>query len=358
MHLLILTEWYPPAYKAGGPIRSVYNLVKLIGGELAYKVLTSPFDLDRSFVEHSDPEVVVCDNNKAIKEKIKAHNGAVYLNSVFSWKFGILPLFYSKRVFLSPRGMLKPSALGHKSIKKQIYLKIANLLNLYKYTHFIASNTTESEEVQREIRNHNGITVLQNISEEVKETVSPLTKRSGELKLVHIGRIHRIKNLLFLLELMMKVDTSIELNIIGPIESQEYWLRCERVIKHLEEKGHKVRFHGPKSPEDIQTHMESCHFVVSPTLGENFGHAIYSALAFGRPVIISDHTPWRYLQRESAGWDIELIKDAWVEQFQSALDLDQAGFNTLCEGALNFARNHNVNNELKDRYIQLFRQSL
>jgi glycosyltransferase involved in cell wall biosynthesis len=43
-----------------------------------------------------------------------------------------------------------------------------------------------------------------------------------------------------------------------------------------------------------------------PTLGENFGHAIFEALSSGVPVLISDRTPWQNLASQSAGWSFPL----------------------------------------------------
>jgi len=53
-----------------------------------------------------------------------------------------------------------------------------------------------------------------------------------------------------------------------------------------------------------------------PTLGENFGHVICEALSAGCPVLISDQTPWRNLQKEGVGWDIPLAE---TERFRAVL---------------------------------------
>lgn len=43
-----------------------------------------------------------------------------------------------------------------------------------------------------------------------------------------------------------------------------------------------------------------------PTLGENYGHVIFEALAAGCPVIVSDQTPWQDLEKREVGWVIPL----------------------------------------------------
>ena len=47
LRVLAVVEWYPPAYKAGGPIRSVYNLIQLLNAQTSHplEVVCGPRDL-------------------------------------------------------------------------------------------------------------------------------------------------------------------------------------------------------------------------------------------------------------------------------------------------------------------------
>jgi len=352
--VLIISEWYPPAFKAGGPIRSVYNLVKLLRAESDLKVLTSSYDLDGSNISHDADYIIEANDARSIRKYVKAHAGPVYLNSMFSWNYGILPLFHSRKIYLSPRGMLKASALRHKPLKKRIYLRVANLLRLYAHTHFIASNQAELEEIKEHIKVHKGISILQNVSTEPREVTTPITKKPGEAKLVHVGRIHAIKNLIFLLDVLERIETPIHVSIIGPIEDERYWGKCLTRIKQLQAKGHEIQYHGALPPEEIESMVLTAHVLTSPSLGENFGHAIFNALAVGRPVLISDRNPWQYLQRENAGWDVDLSLNEWVRHINEFIEFDQAEFDKMCAGALNYAKLHSVKEELKERYLQQF----
>lgn len=50
----------------------------------------------------------------------------------------------------------------------------------------------------------------------------------------------------------------------------------------------RIDFRGEIVPADIPVKLKQYHFLLMPTLGENFGHAIAEALNHATPVIISN----------------------------------------------------------------------
>ena len=51
-----------------------------------------------------------------------------------------------------------------------------------------------------------------------------------------------------------------------------------------------------------------------PTGGENYGQVIAECLTAGTPVLISTETPWRNLEPDGLGWDVDLARmDTFVE---------------------------------------------
>ncbi len=92
-----------------------------------------------------------------------------------------------------------------------------------------------------------------------------------------------------------------------------------------------------------------------PTLGENFGHAIFESFAAGRPVLISDKTPWRGLAAKKAGWDIALEDEkAFIAAVQQAAGMGQEEFNEWCDGARQLAEKVTKETDLKQHYLKLF----
>ena len=43
--ILIFIDWYLPAYKAGGPVRSIANLVENLKNDFIFKIVTGDRDL-------------------------------------------------------------------------------------------------------------------------------------------------------------------------------------------------------------------------------------------------------------------------------------------------------------------------
>jgi glycosyltransferase involved in cell wall biosynthesis len=137
-----------------------------------------------------------------------------------------------------------------------------------------------------------------------------LIKNDKELKLVFAGRISPMKNLNRCLDELTKVDyKNIVFDIIGPIEDEEFWNECRLKISRL--KNIQVNYIGCLENDIILQKLSDYHFLFLPTLGENFGHIILESLMARTPLIISDRTPWRQLNKINIGWDISLSCDIY-----------------------------------------------
>ena len=97
----------------------------------------------------------------------------------------------------------------------------------------------------------------------------------------------------------------ITFNIFGPLEDMAYWEKCRRIIEKLPAniQGH---YQGILDHDEVIRVMAMHDLFFLPTHGENFGHVIVEALAAGCPILISDQTPWRDLEKEGVGWDLPL----------------------------------------------------
>jgi glycosyltransferase involved in cell wall biosynthesis len=106
---------------------------------------------------------------------------------------------------------------------------------------------------------------------------------------------------------------------------------------------------------EIKHHLEWADLFVLPTKGENFGHAIFEAMAVGCPVLISDQTPWKQLNSTKAGIELSLDDpSSFTSAIQQFIDMTDSEWQTYRKGALTLAQsqfNQSTNEKL---YFQLF----
>jgi glycosyltransferase involved in cell wall biosynthesis len=94
-----------------------------------------------------------------------------------------------------------------------------------------------------------------------------------------------------------------------------------------------VRHDGPRPHDQVLDVMAAHDFLVLPTLGENFGHAVVEALQAGLPVVVSDKTPWRDLEQVGSGWDLPHDSSVWVRVLERCVDMDRDQHELLRLGA-------------------------
>ena len=87
---------------------------------------------------------------------------------------------------------------------------------------------------------------------------------------------------------------------------------------------------------------------------ENFGHVIYESLSYGRPVIISDNTPWNEIDNKQCGYVVNLNNNNLNNIIETALSINQEEYLVMCDNALQFSKTF----FLKQNYIDNFRRLL
>src|SRR5690606_23032086 len=117
----------------------------------------------------------------------------------------------------------------------------------------------------------------------------------------------------------------------------------------------RVRFMGPVDNQLVFDTLGRYHFFVLPTLGENFGHAIFEALISGKPVLLSDQTPWRGLESIRAGWDIPLTeRDRFIGALEKIILMDDNEYGYWSQGAFDLAEGYLAGAGYPEKYKKLF----
>lgn len=374
--ILIFIDWFDPGFKAGGPIRSAVNFARHLQHHYRVYVFTGDRDLGSSapydginrdeWVRYDEAvNVYYCSpanlNWKHIRGVIeKVNPDHIYLNSLFSKYFTIYPLLINRargwknNTVLAPRGMLRQSALQFKSAKKKLFLQAFRWLSVHRHISFQATDDTEFRDVQKVFGESSKVLQIPNFPAYVDSYPGSLQKQIGQLNIVFVGRLHPIKNLHFLLERLRNLTGEIELSVIGSEEDRAYVDNCRLLAASLPA-AIKVRFLGERPNHELPAIIAQHHIFALPTQGENFGHAIFEGLSAGKPVLISDQTPWRNLQPAKAGWDIALDDPASFEtMLQSVLNMDQEQYDQWSSGAWKFAHRFSTDSDALNQYTRLF----
>lgn len=354
--VLITIPWFFPAYRAGGPIQSILNLVEQPLESIRYRIFCGNTDMDGTLLPGIDTGKWLTYNCRTeiwyagakdrartlTRELAHIKPDLFFIIGIYDWHFNIVPLLLARKTrrIVSVRGMLQPGALSQKPLKKSLYLNLWKLLRLQKRVEFHASTDEEKRHVENRFGKAVKVHVAANFSR-ICKTQEVESKGEGQLNLVSIALISPMKNILLVLLALKKTTARIVYHIFGPVKDPAYWLQCQELIRVLP--GNiMVCYHGDVPPLQVESALGKAHVFILPSKSENFGHAIYEALGAGKPVITSHRTPWNGLAGAKAGVNVSLDGEKELVQainFFAAMSKSELqhwsrGAKTYAEGAL------------------------
>lgn len=360
----MFVPWYLPGELGGGSMRSVVSAVRTLREECDFSIVTSDRDLGadepyphiRNDSWNTLPDgtrVFYCSRSgrtpKLFAQLIRDElPDFVYINSIFSYSFSILPLSAARRVLspssviVAPRGMLDPIALRQKARKKRIFLRALRMSGLHAGITWHASSPNEASAIRAVAGTSARIAVAMDLARPAWRGFVSKEKRPGDVRLFFLSRIVSNKNLLGAIEMVKRVDKAhrVHLDVFGPVEDAPYWKRCRDEMRTTPEHV-TIEYHGAIEHSAIPERLGTAHFLLLPTRFENFGHVILESLAMCCPVIASDQTPWRDLERQQLGWDLPLSDpDAFVRAIEEAAKMDAVTYRAWSKAAFAFAERH------------------
>lgn len=344
--ILVFSRYYLPGHLAGGPIRTIANMVERLGDAFEFRIVTLDRDLgsDRPYsgipaniwIARGNAQVrYVSPDRFGLREVARilraTPHDVIYLNSFFEPRFTqqVLISRWLRRtsdrpIVIAPRGEFSEGALRLKKHKKRLFIGLARIFGLYENVIWQASSTWEAGDIRRvmsprirrllvwgcksRIAIASDMASIGNASEPLMQATSPRVAGTP-LRACTLSRISPQKNLDFSLRMLALVRVPVHFSIYGPIEDAEYWAECQELIRalptHVE-----VTYEGALESASVVAELEQCDLFVFPTRGENFGHVIHEALRAGLPLLLSDQTPWRQLVERGVGWDLPLADPA------------------------------------------------
>ena len=372
--LLIFIEYYLPGYKFGGPVQSVANLVALLKGHYAISIVTRDRDFGEpvayptipvdQWVQQDGHLIRYVSPSRSSTRHIwsllrEKHYDFVYTNSLFAdftRQLLAIALFSGQKIIIAPRGELHPGALRLKGYKKKPYVWLTKRL----FTDQLIWHATDQEE-QLAIRHHftdyrvqyAPVRYAPDTPKQLKIRGTYL-KKPGVARFIFISRLTQKKGIHFLLDLLTRYRKGqVVLDIFGPVVDADDWVRCEALLAKMPVNC-KVTYRGAISHELVNETLTEYDFFVLPTLGENFGHAIFESLSAGIPVLISDQTPWRHLAQQQAGWDLPLVETIWTKTMDDCVAMTDEVYQRWSKQAVEVPNAYVKDNKFEQSYLSLF----
>ena len=367
MTVFISIPWFLPAYKAGGPIQSIANLIANFKTDITYKIYTSSRDLDGSLLNNVEENSWVNfngytsvfyatnTNKKSFQKEIRNVNPDVlFIIGIFSWAFNILPILlpFKNKKILSTRGMLHTGALSQKRIKKQLFLQFLKTIRIKEKLTFHATDAEESFNIKNVFGLNSNVIVASNFGKIISRE-KYLFKEVGFLKMITVALISPMKNYLLILQALKKCDANVEYTICGPIKDKIYWQQCLTVINEMPA-NILVNYIGEVNPSLVQNELCKNHIFIMPSKSENFGHSIFEALSAKMPVITSHFTPWSNLEKENAGINVHLTIESILNAINFFSSTNNEEYLHYSKGAYQYFWDKNLVSAKQNAYKILF----
>jgi len=365
--IFISIPWFTPAFKAGGPIQSIANMVDALHEGYQFYIYTSNEDLNGQPIAVAHVNMWIDynaytkvwysgrqDRSQHLIEQVQSIKPDVlYIVGLFDWHFNIVPMLFAKaaRKILSVRGMLHPGALSQKPFKKRLFIQAMKWMKADKKISFQATDEAEAVFIKNVFKNAELNTAGNFPRILAKQKV--IIKQKGYLKMVSVGIISPMKNYALVLEALLHIKDNIEYTIYGPVKETAYWEECLKIIQSLPPHI-KVDYQKELPAYKVPLKLENNHVFILPSKSENYGHAIAEALSAGLPVITSNNVPWLNLKEAVAGMNVATTVTDVQNCIEFFAEMDEQEYNKYCEGAYTYIRTKLDIPRLKKEYDRIF----
>ena len=338
LRVLHVTPYFAPAFRYGGPPRSILGLCRALGrAGVEAEVLTTtadgPADLPASPPEGDRYEgVAVRYLPRAFPRRLFGARGLgaalaaamaradlVHIHGLWTVPGGTAAQHARRAgvpVVISPRGMLDPGSLAQRGWRKQVAYALVERSNLRRAALLHATSEAEARAIRTRAPGTPVAMIPNGVEAPDRLAAPPGTMRrqlgipASAPVLAFLGRIHRIKRLDLLaaaFDRVRAVRPDAHLLIAGPDDGGER----RRLEPLYAAAGEAVHWMGEVGDDAKWSLLADASLLVLCSDSESFGLSALEALAAGTPVIATQSCPWAVIEKAGAG--------LWVEQSPAAV---------------------------------------
>jgi len=328
LRVLHVTPYFAPAYRYGGPPRSILGLCRALGeAGVDVEVFTTtanggdplppaPGGVDiegvraRYFPLGWPQRYWRARGLKAALKKAAAGADLVHVHGLWnmtSWAGVSAARAAGKPYIMSPRGMLQPEARQrHREMKSLAYWGVERA-NLRGATLLHATSALEGPELTPfgppVFLIPNGVAARPVSPAAVAALRERAGLRSGDEVVTFLGRLHPIKRLDLLAEafaIVRHARPNARLVIAGPDEGGYR----EHVAPLFAPVADAASWLGPVDDEEIAALLGSSDVLVQCSDSESFGMSVAEGLAAGVPVVVTKRSGWAEIDAIRCGFSV------------------------------------------------------
>lgn len=380
MRVLHVTPYFAPAFRYGGPPRSILGLCRaLVDANVDVEVFTTtangsePLPPAPDGVEYGGVRVRYFPlawpqrywRARGLRAGLQAaarHADLVHIHGLWNmtgWA-GVATARAARVPYLiSPRGMLQPAAMQrHREMKTLAYWGIERA-NLRGAALLHATSSAEAHELasygSRVVTIPNGVMPVSASPEAIARLRARAQLDAGDDVVTFLGRIHPIKRLDLLAEafaIVRHARPAARLVIAGPDE-HGYRQQVEALFAPV---ATATRWLGAVDDETKAALLASSRVLVQCSDSESFGMSVAEALSAGVPVVVTRRSGWADVEAVGCGFSVAHEQVAIADGILRILDPD---FDSAAMGGRGreWARQHfawdAVGRAMRDAYAQV-----
>jgi glycosyltransferase involved in cell wall biosynthesis len=328
MRVLHVTPYFAPAYRYGGPPRSILGLCRALGDAgVDVEVFTTTANGDEPLAPA--PDGMVHDGVRvryfplawpqrywrasglrAALRQAAASADLIHVHGLWNmtgWAGVAVARAAGKPCVISPRGMLQPEAMRrHHEMKSVAYWAIERA-NLRSATLLHATSVLEGHELTQYgppvILVPNGVMPVVTSPSGIDRMRERAGISAGDEVVTFLGRLHPIKRLDLLADAFAAVHHArpqARLIVAGPDEGGYR----QHVEARFAPVSHVTRWLGAVDREAIAALLASTRVLVQCSDSESFGMSVAEGLAAGVPVVVTKRSGWAEVEALGCGFSV------------------------------------------------------